>query len=135
MKLRRAAPQAVRARFGLDGDHARRRLSEFGVIVLRCDLRLLNGFDVRVDDDDPENRVAVFRSIKLITRAAEVLSVHHRLRRPLRVLAGRMLPLELLRAWREQNEFGEVVIQNRQIGDLFGVERRRHVGAIALEQR
>ena len=60
------------ARFGLHRDHARRRLSELRVVVLRRVLAFPNGFQVRVDDDDPEERVPVLRAVELIAGAAEV---------------------------------------------------------------
>ena len=46
-----------------------------------------------------------------------------------------MLPLQLLRAWRQQDELGEVAIENGEIGDLPGVEARGDVGAIRGQQR
>ena len=64
-----------------------------------------------------------------------MLAVDHRLGRSLRVLAGGVLPLQLLRPRREQQELGEVAIEHRQIGDLTGVEARRDVGTVRGEQR
>ena len=135
IELERAAVQEVGAGLGLDRHDARRGLAELGIVVLRRDFRFADRFERRVDDDDAENRIAVLRAVELIPGAAEVLAVDHRLRRPLRVLAGGMLPLELLRAGRQQDELGEVAIEHRQIGELLGVEPGRDVGAVDLQQR
>ncbi len=42
---------------------------------------------------------------------------------------------EALCAGRQQDELGEVPIEHRQLGELLGVESRRNVGAIDLQQR
>ncbi len=130
-----AAAHLVPSGLGLHRDHAGRRLAELGVVVLRCDFRLGDRLERRVDDDDAEDRVAVLGAVELIAGAAEMLAVDHRLRRSLRVLARGVLPAELLRAGRQQDELREVAIEHRQIGDLPRIERRRDVGAIGLEQR
>ena len=127
--------EVVRARLGLHRDDAGRRLPELRIVVLRRDLRFADRLEVRVDDDDPENRVAVLRAIELIAGAAEALAVHHRLRGTLRVLRRGVLPAELLRARREQDELREVPVEHRRFGQLPLVEGRRHVGAVSLEQR
>ena len=135
VELERAAVQSVRARLRLYGNDAGSRLSELRVVILRRDLRFLNRIEIRVDDDDAENRIAVLGAVELVTGAAEVLPVHHRLRRALRVLARRVLPLKLLGAGRQQDEFREVAIEDGQIVDLLRFEGRRDIGAIGLEQR
>ena len=126
---------SLRARLRLHRHHARGRLAELGVVVLRGDLRLANRLEGRVDDDDAEDRIAVLGAVELIARAAEMLAVDHRLHRALRVLARRVLPAELLRAGRQQDELREVAIEHRQVGHLLRVECRRDVGAVGLEQR
>ena len=133
MELEPAAAELVGSRLGLHRDDARRGLTELGVVVLRRDLRFANRFEVWIDDDDSKNRVAVLGSVQLIRRSAEMLTVHHRLRRTLRVLARGVVPLELLRARGEQEELGEVAIQDRQFGDLFRVEACGDVSAVGLE--
>ena len=63
---------ALRARLGLHRDDAGGRLAELGVVVLRGDLRLADRLEVRVDDDDAEDRVAVLGAVELVAGAAEV---------------------------------------------------------------
>ena len=121
-ELEGAAVHGVGARLGLHRHDAGRRLAELGVVVLRRDLRFADRLQGRVDDDDAEDRIAVLGAVELIGRAAEVLAVHHRLRRALRVLAGGVLPPQLLRARRQQDELGEVAVEDRQVGELLGVE-------------
>ena len=98
VELEDAAVKRVAARLGLHRHHAGGRLAELGVVVLRGDLRLADRLERRVDDDDAEDRIAVLGAVELIAGAAEMLAVDHRLRRALRVLARRVLPLQLLRA-------------------------------------
>ena len=134
-ELERAPVELVGPRLGLHRDHAGDGLPELGVVVLRRDLGLPNRVEVRVDDDDAENRVPILRAVELVAGPAEMLTVHHRLHRALRVLACGMLPLELLRARRQQDELGEIAVDDRQVRQLPPVERGRHVRAVGLEQR
>ena len=117
-ELEGAAAQRVGTRPRLHRDDAGDGQAELRVVVLRGDLRLADRLQRRVDDDDAEDRIAVVGAIELVVRAAEVLAVDHRLGRALRVLAGGVLPLQLLRAGREQQELGEVAIEHRQVGEL-----------------
>src|SRR5262249_28168911 len=73
------AVQIVRARSGRDRNDTGDGLAELSVIILRSDLGLADRLEVRIDDDDAQNRIAVLGSVQLITRAAEVLAVDHRL--------------------------------------------------------
>jgi len=126
--------ELVRPRLGLHRDHARDRLSELRVVILRGDLRLADGLQVRIYDDDAKNRVAIFGPVELIPGATEVLAVDHRLRRPLRVLARGVAPTELRGSGREQDELREVPIENGQVGQLLRLERRSHVRSVRLER-
>jgi len=134
-ELEGAAVQRIGARLGLHRDHPCRGLAELGVVVLRGDLRFPDRLQGGIDDDDPEDRVAILGAVELVRGSAEMLAVHHRLRRPLRVLAGRMLPAQLLSARRQQDELGEVAVEDGEVGQLARVERGRDVGAIGTQQR
>ena len=95
-ELEPAAAERVRPGLGLHRNHTCRRLPELRVVILRRDLRLPDGLEIRVDDDDPEDWVAVLGAVKLVPGAAEMLPVHLRLCGSLRVLGRRVLPAELL---------------------------------------
>jgi len=57
-----------------------------------------------------------------------------RMERSLRVLARGVVPGLLLGAGGEQDELGEVPVEDRHLGDLLGVQHGRHVGAVGLEE-
>ena len=122
VELERAAEQLVPAGLGLHRHDAGGRLPELRVVVLRGDLRFPIDSSVGIDDDDAQDGIAVLRAVELVTRAAEVLAVDHRLGGALRVFARRVLPLKLLRARRQQDELREVAIEHRQVGDLLRIE-------------
>ena len=126
--------ELVRSGTGLDRDDTRDRLPELGVVVLGGDLGLADRLERGVDHDDAEDGVAVLGPVELVPGAAEVLAVHHDLDRALRVLGGRVLPGLLLGSRREQQEPREVPIEHREIRDLPGLEARRHVGAVGLQE-
>ena len=113
----------VRARLGLHGDDARGGLAELGVVVLRGDLGLADRLQRRVDDDDAQDGVAVLGAVQLVAGAAEVLAVDHGLGGALRVLAGRVVPAEPLGARRQQDELGEVAVEDGQLGELLACSK------------
>src|ERR1044072_1635207 len=109
-------------------------LSELGIIILRRDLGFADRLEVRIDDDDAKNRIAGFCAVELIASPAEGVAADHDLRRALRVFAGRVLPLKLLRARRKQDELCEIPVEYGQIGDLLLLDGRGHVCPVGLEQ-
>src|SRR5262249_17320566 len=133
-ELEDASMKVVSARLGLDRDHAGYRLAELGIIILGCYLSLANRLKIRVDDDNAQDRVPILGAIQLIAGSAEVLAVHHDLRRALRVFARRVLPPKLLCARSKQHKLGEISVQYRQVRDLFLLEGGRDVGAICLQE-
>ena len=119
---------------GLYGHNAGGRLSELRTVVLRRNLGFADRFEIRVDDDDPEDRIAVLRAVELVPGAAEVLAVDLDLGRSLRVLARRVLPLQLLRTGSQKDELREVAVEDGQLRNLPLRKARGHVGAVRLEQ-
>ena len=68
--------------------------------------------------------------------SAEVLAVHENLLSTLRVFSGRVAPAhQFLRSRRQQFEACEVAIQNRQLRDVFFVERNGNVRAVGFQLR
>ena len=84
----------------------------------------------------PDVLVAVFSSIQLIARAAEMLAVDHRLRlSPAGFQTGGVLPLKLLCAGCQQDELGEIPVENRQASYLARLVGCRHIGAVRFQER
>ena len=75
----------VRSRLGLDTHHSRRR-PKLGVIGRRRQLRLREGLQRRIDDDQAEQGVAVVCPIEQMGRSREALPIDHFAERPLRIL-------------------------------------------------
>ncbi len=126
----------VRARLGLHRDNTCDSLAELGVIVLQCDLRLLDGVEIRIHHDDPQNRVLVVCPVQLEGGAAEVLAIHENLLAALRIFRGGVAPSDkLLRPWGEQLEAGEIAVKDRKIFDIFFVELNRNILPVCLKLR
>src|SRR5262249_2202257 len=133
-EFEQAAVDVIRAGLGLNRNDAGDCLSELGIVILRGDLCFTNRLEVWIDDDYAENRIAIFSAVQLVAGAAEMLTVDNNLSGPLRILARGVLPLKLLRAGGEENELGEVAIQDWKIRDLFLVECCSNIGAVSLQQ-
>ena len=86
--------QIIAARLGLDRNQAGDSLAEFRVIILQRNLGLLNCLQVRVDDNDPENRILIVRAVQFKTRATEVLTVHENLLATLWVFGRSVAPAD-----------------------------------------
>ena len=83
-----AAVQFVRSRFRLRCDHTGHGLAEFGVIILRGDLGFGDRIQRRIDDDDPQDGIAILGAIELEAGSAEGLAVDPGLQAALRIFAG-----------------------------------------------
>src|SRR5260370_33801461 len=109
----------VRAGLGLHSDNTCDSLAELGVIVLQCDLRLLDGVEVRIHHDDPKNRVLVVCPVQLEGRAAEVLAIHENLLAALRIFRRSVAPSDkLLRPWVKRLKAGAMPVEDRKIFDI-----------------
>ncbi len=82
----------VRARLSLHGHNTRDSLAELRVIILQCDFGFLDGVEVRIYDDNPENRVLVVCPVQLEGGPAEVLAIDENLLAALRVFRGGVTP-------------------------------------------
>ena len=128
------AVKIIAARLGLNGDNAAQCLAELGVIVLQIDLGFLNRIKVRIDHDNPEDRILVVGAIEFKCGAAEMLAVHENLLAALRILRGGVAPAHhLLRAGGQELEGREVAVHDRQVFDVFLVELDGDVGAVRLQ--
>src|SRR6516165_5437019 len=104
----------VGARFRLDRDEARDRLTKLCIEVLKRNFGFLNGVEVRIDHDNAENWVLVVGTVELKCGTAEVLAIHENLLTALRVLRSCVTPAyELLCAGGKQFKVGEIAVENR----------------------
>ncbi len=131
-----AAVEFVDARLDLNRDRTGDGFADFRVEILVSDLGFLNGVQVRIDDDNPEDGILVIGTVEFEGRAAEVLAVHHDLLAALGVFCGGVAPAdELLRAGRKQLEVCKVAIQDGKVFDIFLIETDGDVRAVRLDLR
>ena len=111
----RVAMFLIASRLRLNRNDARHSLAKLGIVVPQRDFRFLNGVQVRIDDDDSENRILIVGSVQFKSRAAEVLAVHENLLSALRIFRGGMAPADqFLSSGGQQFERREVAVQDRQ---------------------
>src|SRR4029077_3463665 len=79
-----AAVQFVAAGLDLNGDFAGDGLADFRVEVLVSNLGFLNGIEVRIHNDNAENRILVVSAVERERRTTEVLAIDHNLLAALR---------------------------------------------------
>src|SRR3954469_21693832 len=115
--------ELVAARAGVGAHDARRRLAELRVVILSCNLRLFDGIETGIHDDDSQNRILIVSSVQFVTCPAEVLTVDKNLFAALRILRGRVSPSSKdLGAWSQQFQALEVPIVEREFLELFSGE-------------
>src|SRR5882762_898830 len=59
LEIERRAVKFVRAGFGLRSDDSPDGFAELGIVVLRSNLHLVDGIEVRINYDDSEDRILV----------------------------------------------------------------------------
>ena len=128
-----AAVKLIGTRLGLRGYDAGDCLAELGVVVLQRDFGFGHGVQVRIHNDDSENRILVVGSIQFECGAAEVLALGKDLQAALRIFGGGMAPAHhLLRARRHQLQVGEVPVQDGNVLNVLVIEGRGYIGAVGL---
>ena len=86
------AVKIVRTGLGLDSDHAGDGLAKFRVVILQRHFCFLNRIEVRIDDNDAENRILVIGSVEFERGAAKVLAVYENLLAALRIFCRCVAP-------------------------------------------
>ena len=88
----------VGARFGLRGHNRTDGFTKFRVVILMNNLRFGDGIKIRIDNDDPKDRILIVCAIQFECCTGKVLPIRFDLLRTLRVFAGGVTPVEPLRA-------------------------------------
>src|SRR5712692_3418661 len=131
-EIERRPVQLVGAGLGLGSHDGPYGLSKFGIVILRSNLDFVDRLEVRVDYDDPQDRILVIRAVEFETGSREMLAVRQYLPRSLRVLAGRVPPVLQLGPRRKQLKCSEIPVENRDALNLSVRENGRHVGPVTL---
>ena len=131
-----AAVEIIAPRFSLGRHYAGYRFAEFSVVILGSDLCLGDRIEIGIDNDNAQNWVLVIGSIQLVCSTAEMLAVDENLLAALWILGLCVCPThELLGARRQQHEFGEVAVINRQVLNSPLIKDGCDVSAIRLQLR
>src|SRR6266436_1315917 len=69
----------VGTRLGLRSHDGADGFSEFGIVILRSNLDFVDRVEVRVDHDNPKNRILVIRAVQFEAGSREMLSVRQNL--------------------------------------------------------
>ena len=122
----------VGARFRLRRHDSADGFTKFRVVILMNNLSLLDGIQVRIDNDDPKDWVLIVCPIQFKRCAGKMLSIRFNLLRTLGVFAGRVAPVESLRARGEQLQRRKVAIVDGKVFHGSGRKNRRDVSLFGL---
>src|ERR1700730_4764685 len=75
LEIKRRAVPIVGARPRLRRQHHANGFPKLRVIILRSNLHLVDRFQVRIDHDDPQNRVLIVRAVQFESAPREVLAL------------------------------------------------------------
>src|SRR6185369_6253644 len=92
LEIKCRSVQLVGSRLGLRRNHRTQRFAEFRIVILGGDLHFLDRIQVRVDNNNAQNRILVVGAIQFERGAGKLLALRQNLLRTLRVLAGSMVP-------------------------------------------
>ena len=86
--------EIVRAGLRLNFHDACGRFARLRIVVLQRDFCFANRVQVRIHNDNPENRILVVCAIEFEVCPAKVLAIHENLPAALRIFRGRVAPAD-----------------------------------------
>src|ERR1700734_1579250 len=110
------AVQIVAARLSLYRHRSGNGLAELGVIIAQRYFGFLNGIQIRIYNNNSQNRILIVSAIQFECGAAEMLAIHKDLLAALRIFRRGMAPShQLLSAGRKQFERCKVPVKDGRV--------------------